>query len=710
MGAFSIVAEGGSYKIDREEVKRAAVLLFAAGQRHELRALPSARCKVVVGGDDKAIGDAVNALADEAVYYCLNPISPDADRAKKQTVVERRWFGLDIDTIRPKDVSATEAEKAKSAEVAHAIVCRLDDLGWPAPLMVDSGNGWHLLYRVELPNTDLVHQFIKKATYALADQFDSPFGKVDRATHDAPRVFKLPGTCARKGPDTADRPWRMARLVYEPERLECVSLDQIKALGEVEEAPKDAPDAPFATRATQRSLDAYVLSAINQECGKIALSVERNNALNAAAFNLGTMADWPEMREGEARAALHRAAVLSGLDRDSGCGLKGIAGTIQSGWEAGRKSPRQRPVEEGAKAAPSPVAIEPSRLVTFGCQVEPKAVKWTWANRIAPGFISIFAGKTGIGKSFVLCDIAAKLTTGRPMPMETEGSAPCGVLFISEDPIEYILVPRMIEMRADLNRVAFMTWEAMAAYTLGDIDLLERVYIAAKSPKLIVFDPPTNFLGNKDEHKNAEVRSVVMKLVAWLDSKNVAAVFVTHVNRRLEKGVEALDRIMGSVAWGTTARIAVGFADDKNSPGQCFCAGIKNNLGPKAKTLTYEIKATGPADSMATVNWLAEVDTTADEAFDNSAKRSVNQSIENWMEDRFREKRTWCSEELKQLAQQNGFSFNAYKTYRRGIIKKNVYDENGQSTGWWWTAIPGWPPETESESPESPESVDTSPC
>jgi hypothetical protein len=194
---------------------------------HELRGLPSGRGRVVRGnGIDEAV-EAALSLSDGSVYWCLNPIAEGAERANKKTVVARRWLLVDVDSVRPKDVSATESEKAKCGEVAVSIYMHLIDEGWPLPVVVDSGNGWHLLYRIDLPNDPLSAQIIKATTYALAAQFDDEFGTVDKATHDAPRISKLPGTMARKGPDIESRPHRLAKLSFVPDTIGVVSVDQL---------------------------------------------------------------------------------------------------------------------------------------------------------------------------------------------------------------------------------------------------------------------------------------------------------------------------------------------------------------------------------------------------------------------------------------------------------------------------------------------------
>ena len=80
--------------------------------------------------------------------------------------------------------------------------------------MSDSGNGYHLLYPVdELPT--------EKDTFAgvladLATRFDTPDARVDTATFNPSRLVKLPGTYARKGDHTPDRPHRLARVLEVP--------------------------------------------------------------------------------------------------------------------------------------------------------------------------------------------------------------------------------------------------------------------------------------------------------------------------------------------------------------------------------------------------------------------------------------------------------------------------------------------------------------
>jgi len=351
-------------------------------------------------------------------------------------------------------------------------------------------------------------------------------------------------------------------------------------------------------------------------------------------------------------------------------------------------------------------AEPPKELIrlTIGLdEIVPRRVDWLYENRIAPGFISLFAGRSGLGKSFVTCDIVARFSRGEPAPYSNLSRPAMRTMFISEDSPEIVIGPRLIELKADRKMVRFMTWEAMAAYTLGDTAMLDRAYQECGRPGLIVIDPPANFLGSVDEHKNAEVRAVLKTLIAWLDLHRVAAVLITHINKQLGKGMDAVERIMGSVAWGTTARITCAFTKDPDARGQFLFGGTKNNLGEVADTLMYKIVKT---EALATVQWEGKTDTTMDDAIDQVKKKSKGKSAVEWLEERFREKREWESVELRSMGKEHGITsyalFESPEVLALPIKKRKRMNANGEQY-WVWQAEDGWPI-GQSESSESSES------
>ncbi|QDU23755.1 hypothetical protein [Urbifossiella limnaea] len=212
-------------------------LLFAADQVVELRAVKvrrgAGRPHTEAGFFDPAHrADMARAALDvtrhaKAVYATLNPVRPDllarrcnrldwaddGELTKDKDVLARRWLLVDADPVRDPHVSATAAEKAAAFDTALAVREHLRGQGWPDPVLADSGNGYHLLYRVELPAGD---GRVGRVLQALAARFDTAHVKIDTTVGNPARVCKVWGTVARKGDSTPDRPHRRAALLEVP--------------------------------------------------------------------------------------------------------------------------------------------------------------------------------------------------------------------------------------------------------------------------------------------------------------------------------------------------------------------------------------------------------------------------------------------------------------------------------------------------------------
>lgn len=169
------------------------------------------------------------------IYLTLNPVHRDllSRRCNRIDVAEsgtlatdanitcRRWMLVDADPVRIADVSSTNEEKAAAFQLVEAVRIALRELGWPEPILADSGNGYHLLYRVDLPADD--GDLVERCLHALAAQFDTAEVKVDTKVFNPSRIVKLYGTISRKGDSTPERPHRRsphrsprAAYVYQP--------------------------------------------------------------------------------------------------------------------------------------------------------------------------------------------------------------------------------------------------------------------------------------------------------------------------------------------------------------------------------------------------------------------------------------------------------------------------------------------------------------
>ena len=175
-------------------------------------------------------------------YITLNPVISDAlSRAcnrlikaqgggltKADEVLRREWLPVDLDPIRVSGVSSSEEEHQAALQMAQKIAEDLRDLGFPEPVVADSGNGAHLMYPLNLPWNDrgLVEEFLK----ALAAKYSDEKVEVDTAVHDPGRIWKLYGTPACKGSDTAKRPHRMSQILSNPVRADVLGSHLLKSI------------------------------------------------------------------------------------------------------------------------------------------------------------------------------------------------------------------------------------------------------------------------------------------------------------------------------------------------------------------------------------------------------------------------------------------------------------------------------------------------
>lgn len=271
---------------DPDEIHRCLALLAPDGV-FEIRApktrMNNYRPATAAGYFDNhsdATLSAICALSGKApgVYLTLNPVNPSLlaraanrinDRAEQTTadtdILERRWLLLDLDPVRPAGISSSHDEREAANALAQTVSQWLTTQGWPAPILADSGNGAHLLYKVSLPN-DATSKTLAEATLkALAGQFDTERVKVDTTVANAARISKVYGTLACKGDSTEDRPHRIARILDAPEKLEPVSADQLTTLVALAPKPdrKTGPDSyarqpPLdAKPASPRSMDNF---------------------------------------------------------------------------------------------------------------------------------------------------------------------------------------------------------------------------------------------------------------------------------------------------------------------------------------------------------------------------------------------------------------------------------------------------------------------
>ncbi|AGB03477.1 hypothetical protein [Methanoregula formicica] len=244
-----------------DEVLAATCILIAPGQIVEVRAITDDGIASGYFDSPEDLAEKVGALdvlpSVQGIYITLNPVNPAllsrrANRIKIRLgkkdvttsdadIVRRRWLPVDVDPVRPSGVSSTGTEHAAAIAKARRIAEYLTGMGWPAPVLADSGNGAHLLYLIDLSNDDRSRDLVKHCLEVLASVFNDAVAQVDVANFNAARIWKLYGTMSRKGDSTADRPHRRAAIIEAPEAPEIVEQTLLVRLAGVLPEPPAAP-------------------------------------------------------------------------------------------------------------------------------------------------------------------------------------------------------------------------------------------------------------------------------------------------------------------------------------------------------------------------------------------------------------------------------------------------------------------------------------
>lgn len=234
------------------------------------------------------------------------------------------------------NMPAAELAEYKS-ELLRQVLEHCTRLNLPPRAIVDSGHGlqvyWARRARSTTDDTEAYNRGLMQA-----------FGGDEKST-DIARILRLPGTQNLKNPK---RPLPV-QVMHQNEDA-WVERDALNAIKPAP-TPKPTP-VPAAPSTYQRSGDQhenYAQAALAREADRVRGTGEggRNQALNDAAFSVGTLVGAGILDEGQARQELTEAAQQAGLD------LSEIRDTLHSGLTAGKQKPRdltrvgQRPPSAG---------------------------------------------------------------------------------------------------------------------------------------------------------------------------------------------------------------------------------------------------------------------------------------------------------------------------------------------------------------------------
>lgn len=149
-------------------------------------------------------------------------------------IKELRYFFVDIDVVglrqgQDKKRNATDEEHEEARKVAEHVQKFLANKDFPAPIFIDSGNGFHLLYPIKLTATKENEILIKNSLIALSEEVNTEVARIDTGIFDRSRKIKMPGSVNNKEDDF----FRISKILTVPEEKGVVSEEQLRELAKL---------------------------------------------------------------------------------------------------------------------------------------------------------------------------------------------------------------------------------------------------------------------------------------------------------------------------------------------------------------------------------------------------------------------------------------------------------------------------------------------
>jgi hypothetical protein len=343
------------------------------------------------------------------------------------------------------------------------------------------------------------------------------------------------------------------------------------------------------------------------------------------------------------------------------------------------------------EAAPSMPAGTRTLRVTKASDITSLKWRWLWNRWLPLGVLSLIAGREGLGKSTITCDLCAQVTQGA-LDGELRGQ-PRNVLYVaSEDDRARTIVPRLTAAGADLHRVLFVDVQTDISHDAPLVLPLDNVFfqelIQEHDVALVVLDAATSVMDSRlNGHVDREVRQFLEPLKRLAENTSCAVLGIVHFGKR--DGSDTGKLILGSAAWSQVPRSVLAVALDEDS-GRIIVSNTKKNLTGDSPSLAARIvsqtvqTADGPT-SVGRVEWLGE--TTADardflRGQDLDDERTERDEAKVWLEEYLTATMSAKSAEVKKAARLAGFSDRTLARARREL-RVQIRDEGFPRVTYW---------------------------
>lgn len=553
--------------INQKEIVRSIKTLHKSGAVFEIRSLEatsssSKKPHTIQGffNDPSKVVEQIGVIKSaKGIYVTLNPAnSALLSRAENRFVefqngfgtadkdiLKRNWLLIDCDPVRPANISATKGEVEASKQRSVEAYNYLQSYGWGNPVSGYSGNGFHLLYKIDLPVDD--DGLVKRVLEALEHRFADNIVSIDTAVFNPARITKLYGTLACKGDNTKERPHRMSWLRPLPAEIKPISKEMLEKVAET---------LPTSTQS------------------KTVVNFSYNNAQGTSGFNLQEFITKHNLQikavKNKGSMTIHELQACpwgqqhgSGDKPGDSCIIQFANGAVTYKCQHNTCSNRTwkdfRSLYELGyderknefTTTSQPVVVPKFLTAQEICSTQFAPIRWIVPALIPEG-LTILCGKPKTGKSWAILDLAIQVASGGSVfgKISVEKGE---VLYLALEDGKRRLQSRINILLGDsqppesLHLVdASMGWKTL---NRGGLDMLKKTIKDFPKLKLIAIDTlqkikPTGLRQNNAYENDYAAIGNLQKLAI---ENNIGIILIHHLRKSISRDGDIFEEISGSL-------------------------------------------------------------------------------------------------------------------------------------------------------------------
>jgi hypothetical protein len=336
----------------------------------------------------------------------------------------------------------------------------------------------------------------------------------------------------------------------------------------------------------------------------------------------------------------------------------------------------QRSASKGAAKKPK------NKLVCME-DIDIRQMNWLWHPYLPMGASVLMHGPGGVGKSHIICDIAARISRGDSFPFEVNPPKrmPGRVLLMSaEDEADVVLKPNLLAAGANMRNV----FVPESQFIFDEAGIKEMAEFMSTCQAVACFiDPIVAYMGaKKDMFRANEVREVMGTLNGLARKLDIAMIIVGH-DRKNKEGSQQ-DLASGSADFVNAPRGAFHVVEDKYGTAMWH---VKSNYSAKGPALAYEFK-----DNV--FKW-TKIRTEKEPVFGRKGSGGAAQSCEAFIRT-FLEAGPRPAKEVEAAAEEAGLNMGTLNRVKKDLGIKSYAERVEGKLTWFW-ALPAEAPAPEGD-------------